>query len=197
MIDRRWLNMGILCVIHTMLTGCMMARSSTTERTAVEQALLSQAAEETIQSLDYGDYGQRVYFIKKDHFEAVDEKYILAVLNRELLRAGLREADREEEADLWVYPYVAHAGIDGSSFLIGIPEFPLIIPGMGSLTIPEMALFKYKSQIGRNRMGFYAKDPKNDGFVSSTGLESSQKYYNRWTILFLINFRTTDLKAPH
>ena len=176
--------------------GCTTSRVTTTERTAVEQALLSQSAEETLAHWDFRHAAGKRFAIEQEYFEGTDGKYLLAALQARLLEGGLRAAPEKGPADIAVYPRVAHAGVDESSVMIGIPEFPIAIPGVGTLAFPEMAFFKRHTQLGRNRMavcGVYTHDGSQ---AFATSAVSSQKRYVRWTLLFFLSFRTTNLAKP-
>ncbi len=191
-------SQSLICLALAMGTvGCVTQRSTTTERTAVEQALLSQAAEASIPQIAFSDVDGKQYFVKQDLFEATDGKYLLAVLNKHLVELGGMPADSEEEAEVLIYPAVAHAAVDDTSFLIGFPEIPLVIPGIGSVTVPELALFGYALQKGHNRMFLNVEHADDARPPSSTETVSGHKFYTRWRILFLISFRTTDLDPPH
>lgn len=190
-----WTLAGLLPAV-----GCMSGRSSTTLRTAVEQALLSQSAEASLEKMQFNSFAGKTGLIRKDYFCAVDCEYVMGALQRKLLTAGMALADNDKSsatADLIIYPSVAHASIDDSGILIGFPEIPLTIPGMGSMVIPETAFFKYGSQKGLNRMVVYAKDAKTKKMAFTTDIVSSQKYYDRWVLLFIFSFRKTDLLPPH
>ena len=189
----------MLCLLALMAlaSGCMTIRTTTTARTALEQALLSQAAEVSIQNLKFEGSAAKSFFIKKDYFNAVDGEYILGLLNRRLLEIGLPAANEEKEADLIIYPSIAHAGIDDSSFLIGLPAIPLCLPGAGGVTVPETAFFKHTSQRSSNRMFVVGKDAKSKKQLFASDTVTGQRYHERWTFFFVFNFTSTDLKETH
>ena len=189
-------KVGLLLGLGLAATACSTHSVTTTARTATEQALLSQAAEATVAELEVGDLRGKSFFVKPDHFEAFDGKYVLALLHRKLLAAGMLAADKEEEAQVLVYPAVANAAIDERAFMIGIPELPLAIPGVGALPLPELALFKREIQRGRNRMHVFGKHAESDALAFESPIVSKEKYFSRWKILFVISFRRTDLSEP-
>jgi hypothetical protein len=175
--------------------GCYTSRSTTTARTAVEQALLSQSAESTVADFQIpAELRGKSYFLVEDQFEAADGKYVIAQVHQKLLAAGLK-AGGKKTADVFVYPSVANAGIDDSKIFLGMPELPIPVPNVGTLSIPELALFKWDAQRGRNRMNAYGHHASGE-LAFQTATVSTQKYYTRWTLLFFIAFRTTDLAAP-
>jgi hypothetical protein len=183
-----------LCLAAPAL-GCYTSRSTTTARTAVEQALLSQSAESTLAGLEIPAALQgKSYFLVEDQFEATDGKWVVAQVHQKLLAAGLK-AGGKKTADVFVYPSVANAAIDDSRWFLGLPALPIPIPNVGAVTLPELALFKYDTQRGRNRMNVYGHHGSGElAFQTATG--STEKYFTRWTILLFIAFRTTDLAAP-
>ncbi len=184
----------MLLSITLLSLGCASYRTTTTPRTAVEQALLSQSAESTLERLAIPELAGKSFFVSPDLFEAIDGKYVLAQINQKLLAAG-GKAGGQKTADILVYPSVANAAIDDRSIFLGIPEFPFAIPGVGAITVPELALFKLATQRGRNRMNVYGH--YNTGELAfRTETASTERSYSRWIILFLITFRSTDLVAP-
>lgn len=201
------LPLGLILATLLLATGCMTGRTTTTNRSAIEQALLSQSAEASIEAMDFSSLAGKTYLLKKDYCSATDCEYLLGTLQRKLLRSGLAAADDEKSTktaanpantpDLIIYPSVAHAAVDDSSLLIGFPEIPMAIPGVGAFTIPETAFFKHGTQKGCNRMVVFGKDAKTKRLAFSTEVVSSQKHYDRWVLLFVFSFRDTDLKAPH
>ncbi len=175
--------------------SCTM-RSTTTARTAIEQALLSKAAERSISLMDFKSLAGKSFFLKEDKWDAVDGKYVVAQLREQLLASGLTAADKEENAELLVFPRNAAHGIDDSKFLIGIPKLPIPIPTVGTLETPELAIIGIERQRGRDRMGVEIEERKTGVLAKQTDLVSSQSRYDRWTILIFFGFKTTDLGKP-
>jgi hypothetical protein len=188
--------MMLVPALVLLLVGCSTTRSTTTARTAIEQALLSQTAKRVVDEMDFSTLAGKSFVLKEDKFEAVDGKYVLAALQEHLLESNLKVATNEDDADVVLFPRVAAAGLDDTSSFIGIPSLPLFIPGAGGVTIPELALFKHQRQQGRNRMGLHGQHCKNGELAISVPEIAHQCYYSRWTILFLFSFRTTDLEKP-
>lgn len=183
-------------VLALLLIGCSTTRSTTTARTAIEQALLSQTAKRVVDEMDFSTLAGKSFVMKEDKFDATDGKYVLAALQEQLLESKLKVAAKDDDADVLIYPRVAAAAIDDTTSFVGVPSLPLIIPGAGGVTIPELALYKLQRQYGRNRMGVHGQYTKTGELAVSVPEIAKQSYYSRWTILFLISFRTTDLEKP-
>ncbi|CAN5297123.1 hypothetical protein BH09SUM1_BH09SUM1_09280 [soil metagenome] len=179
------------------LGACATGRSTTTDRTAVEEALLSESAERALVKMS----GDRLFynrcFIEDSELKAPDKEYVLSALRLRMAKLGMHPVAKQEDADIIIYPRAGMAGIDDSGTLIGIPAIPLVVPGGGSVTTPELALFKRAKQIGRTKLGLYGIDAKSRFIAFDFDRQSGQAYYTRWTLLFIITFASTDLIDPY
>ena len=195
MIFNKYASAMIMIAALAAGTGCMTNRSTATPRTAIEEALLSQAAETAIDQLNLRLF-TGTYVIDKQDFVAIDAEYFLGYLNKKLIDAGARPATSDEIPDIRIFPTVANGAIDENSTMIGVPEFPVSLPGAGAITIPEAALFKIDKQKGRYRLFLRGQRLDREPRAFSTDIVTGEKYYDRWTLLFVISFRTTDLGKP-
>jgi hypothetical protein len=195
---RRSFHILALAALATLYTGCASTRNSTTQRTAVEMALISTALDNNLALLEANESlaGKSFYF-NDAQYQALDEEYALSAIRLHLLQQGLRETTKAEEADFEVRPRSAFLAIDDFKFFIGIPSIPIIVPGAGTITTPELALFKRDKQIGRSRLGLYAVSNEDGALVHDYGVRGAQSYLTNWVILFLIKFRNTDLPEPY
>lgn len=178
------------------LTACTMHRSTTTERTAIEQALLSASAEEAISRLETPVGEDRSVFIDRADFQSVDQGHVLSALSEHFVDSGFRLVSDRERAQLVVQPRSLYGGIDENELLVGIPELPIIVPGAGTLSIPELALFKRHTQRGRHGLASVVVRRKNGAMAFQQDPAFGDKYYKRWTILMFFSFRTTNLDRP-
>jgi hypothetical protein len=178
-------------------SGCVAkARVTHTERTAVEQALLAEAAESALSRLKWpAQLEGQTFRLDVEGLEKPDKHFLFASLERKLLIQGMLLAPKPEEADIAVTPRIPHVGTDHYVFFLGIPSIPLITLG-GSISTPELALFKRDMQTGRNRMGVHAFNVKTGKMVVDMPEQSSQRHYTQYTLLFFIHWRKTDLDEP-
>lgn len=181
-----------------LVSSCSTSRETTTARTAVEMALLSESAERVIAKFDdpMGLAGKS-FFMDLSEFKATDVEYLNSALRLRLLQMGMSEAKDKETADIVVFPRAGIHAIDDSKFLIGVPEIPVTVPGAGAISTPEIVLFRRIYQRSSSHFGAYAMDAKDSTLELDWGREWGTSFYTRWTILFLLNFRTTDLGAPY
>ncbi len=184
----------------------MTGRVSTTERTAVEQALLSQSAERTIDDFPQELEGNgRSFYLITDEFDRPDEAFILSELRHYLLSNGFHEvrcfSEKEnldeciKSADIIVEPRAATAAIDDSELLIGIPEWELNLGLVGTST-PEFALYKKTTQRGRNRMAIHGTDRETGELIFDIPFAHSETYYIRQKLFFIFAWRMTNLEGP-
>ncbi len=180
-----------------LLSACTTSKITTTTRSAVEMALLSQSAESALLQLR-GDLpaGSRFY-MDTSEFEASDEDFVLSTLRLELLRHGMLAVDEEEDAEIVVIPRAAISAIDEGSTLIGLPEFGIPVPGAGMFATPELALFKRHKQEAITRLGYYGINREDASLAFDKGTSAASNTYTRWTVLFVITFRTTNLSEPY
>jgi hypothetical protein len=186
-----------LLVVAVAFVGCSTSRTTTTARTAVEQALISQSAEFTLNKFDEADLAGRTFAFDDSQFEATDKGFASSALKLHVLKSGMREAGKADEAEVAVRPRAAISAIDDSSFLLGIPSLPIVIPGAGSVSIPEVALLGYNKQVGVSRMGMYAIDKADGALLHDYGIQASRAHYVRWRVFFFISFRHTNLEEPY
>ncbi len=187
---------GFACLLLALAaTGCSSFKTTTTARAATEQGLLSTAAERALAGQVAPEMPYKRVFMDVSEFKGVDSEFALSALRLRLVEQGYRVVAKEDEADLVVYPRSAVAGIDESTFLIGIPALPIPIPGAGVVTTPEIALFKRFKQIGLARLGAYAVDRDARNLVFDMKTSSGKAYHTRWVIL-LVGFNKTDMGEP-
>lgn len=193
----RTLSLLTTLLILAATVGCSTGKITTTERSAVEMALISESVSRTLTKLTGPTlYYQRAY-IDDSELEAPDKTFIVSSLRLHLGKMGMHVVDDKDQADVIIHPRAAIAAMDDSSFLLGIPEIPIPIPGSGTVHLPEVAFFKRNKQIGVNRMGLYGIDAKDNSLAFDMGNAASTAYYTRWSLLIFISFRTTDLSAPY
>ncbi|MCC5877665.1 MAG: hypothetical protein JJU11_15705 [Candidatus Sumerlaeia bacterium] len=185
-------------MVAAVISGCAMSRTTTTDRTAIEVALLTQTASEAIRSLPITstDMGSKSYVIKDDAVAAPEKAFILSELHDLLLGADALVLVGENEPDVTVEPRINFAHIDDDKFLIGIPAVPLPVPGAGTFNTPEIALFAMDTQKGRSRISLYGYESDTGKRVFNATATPSEHRFRRYRFLFFFSFRTTTLPDP-
>ena len=189
-----------LSAAFLLLQGCAaVTRVTTTERTAVEEALLTQSIERAIEALDVSGYAGMAFVIEDGLVEIPQSVFVHNTLRRHLLASGLIEAPTTPTTELRtinVTPVVSHLGIDDDRTFIGFPAIPLIIPLVGLVEVTEVALLRVDHQMGRSRIGIFAHDAETGALVFDTGTHPYQTHFKRWRVLIAFRFRTTNLERP-
>lgn len=185
-------------MVAAVISGCAMSRESTTDRTAIEVALLTQTASEAIRSIPVSsnDIGSKSYVIKDDAVAAPEKSFILSELNDLLLAADAHVLVGENEPDVTIEPRINFAHIDDDKFLVGIPAVPLPIPGAGTLSTPEIAFFSMNTQKGRSRVSLFGYESDTGKRVFSATATPSEHRFRRYRFLIFFTFRTTTLPDP-
>jgi hypothetical protein len=80
----------------------------------------------------------------------------------------------------------------GVTFFGMPPVQSVIIP----FALPELTLFKLQNQRAYTRLSLDIFETATGRLVRSTPWYVGSSYYNQYTILFFIYFRTTDLVLP-
>jgi hypothetical protein len=80
----------------------------------------------------------------------------------------------------------------GETFFGMPPVQSVILP----FALPELTLFKLQNQMAYMRCSFDIFESATGRHVRSTPWYVGSSYYNQYTILFFIYFRTTDLVLP-
>lgn len=199
-------NLIILVLLSLICSSCSVTRVSTSKRTAVEQALLTQTTKYAVNTLDLTTYKGKSFFIESndlqkincfsDYCESPDLPYLLSSLMDRLVTNGLLLSQTKEKADLIVYPRIDFALLDDSESLIGIPTIPIPVPTVGTVETPELAIFGNITQYGRVKFSVTGVERESGALSFSESTAASEKRYSRWVFLFFISWRTTNLDAP-
>lgn len=173
--------------------SCSTTRTTTTQRTAIEQALLTESLQASVERLDFRMVEQRVCEVSREGLEAVEQQYVLSSIDDKLLKSGARKANEENPAEITIEPQLNVSNIDDSGFLVGIPGLMVTILGT-RVELPELALYGVSTQTGRSRVSAYAIERESGSLLFSTEGSPERRTYQRWTVLFFLRFRSTNLK---
>jgi hypothetical protein len=176
-------------------TGCTTWDTSTTARTAIEQLLLSTAADRALNQGCLAS-GDRKIFLDTQYLEAYDKQYVISAV-RERLGAKGTLVSKQEDAEVLVEVRSGGLAIDKSDFLFGMPSMPLPIPlvdGGPVIKTPELPLFKMTTRRSRAKLAMFATDMKTHKQVGATGILYGEAYHSGW-VIFFVPFSTSDLWA--
>ena len=186
------LTTGLL--LSYMLTGCSAPWTTNTQRSAIEQLLLSDVIERGIAAADFHPYAGKKVFLDSTYLEPqTDKAYLLGVLAMKLAQDGLILTGEEKEADLLIQPLCGVLATDYDKILIGTPSLPVPVPDSSiSLVIPEIALFQKYDRYGYGRFSFNILEARTRIPVTRLSGVTTQATYTDWIVL-LIPFSTTNI----
>src|SRR5579872_2066133 len=187
---RIWVVMMMLAML---LTGCTLERKTEPQRTATEEMLISSAADRAVDGLKLDVKGKKV-FVDASDYKGLDPEYTVAAVHEWVLKDGAMLVGDRKAADLVVEMRNGAQSIDQHEFLIGIPSFNLPIPLTGNaLTIPEIALYSKKQDIGVSKLVVVAYDSRGD-YDASSGPVYGFAHKRRYKVLLFIGWSNQDFR---
>jgi hypothetical protein len=165
---------ALLLFVGTLATGvagCGTTRVTSTQRTATEQLLISNAVDGSVSLLDFRVLAGKPVFFDAQYVGAGPEQgYLVSSLRQHLLACGcLLQEDRAKAT----YVVEARAGCIGTNLnqvLIGVPQMnlPTVLPGQPSL-IPEIPFAKKTDQTGVAKIAVFAFNRRTGQSVWQSG----------------------------
>ncbi len=194
MAQRRQSSMRVFVAIVgvILVSACSSARETTPQRSAMEQMLISSAAERAANRLDFQIPQDSKVFVDSSNLEGYDAKYAIAAVRDRVLRQGGRLVADRATADTIVEPRAGALSIDEYSTLFGIPSMELPIPLAGPLKTPELALFKKHEFRGVANFASSSHDAKTGALIQSISPVLATSHKTRW-VVFFISWTTEDM----
>jgi len=167
-------------------------------RTATEELLVSTAVDHAVEQIRLPLPPDSKVFVDTQYFDTdgvVQPKYTIAAVHDQLLRQGAHLVGERKDADVVVEMRSGAQSIDYSTFLVGIPSFPLPIPFTGTLTFPEIAFFKISRQTGVSKLALTGYSQKEGALTASTGPQYGESQRKAVMILF-VSWTDSNLLPP-
>ncbi len=188
------------------LAGCTTERVTEPTQTATEQLLVSTAVDRAVDTLNAPLKPGAKVFLDPQFFDASDvnvilPKYTVGAVRDWLLKHGAHLVDDRKTAEVIVELRNGAQSIDHKSLLVGIPSIPVPIPLAGTITTPELALFKRDRQNGISKIAITAYDARDGGLTASSGAHYGRSEKTGWTVLLAFSWDTQnimpeDIHAP-
>ncbi len=190
---------SLVAAALTVAAGCMSYRESNTTRTPEEQILLSKAVDYALADAVPSSVTGRRVFLDATNIDCVDKAYVADAVRQGLASQGARLVDKAAEADTVVTARVGMLATQSGTSLLGLPTIKLpALLANGSLETPEIALFKRATQEGLSKISVTVYDNDTKELLDKRE-GAARTQIDRWSILFLVNFRRTnvpELKIP-
>jgi hypothetical protein len=148
---------------------------TSTQRTATEQLLVSNAVDQSVSQLDFRALaGKPVYFDAQYLGPGADHGYVVSSLRQHLLACGCLLQEDRARATYVVEARSGGIGTDLHEVLLGVPQMnvPSLVPGQPSL-IPEIPLAKKTDQKGVAKIAVFAYNRRTGRPVWQSGVVQS------------------------
>lgn len=182
----------ILSAIVIVSVGCTTSRTSDTARTGLEQLLISNAIDQTLDKTGLPPVDGRSVFIEEKYLDSVDKGYIVAKTRQKLLRQGALLVDKKEDSEITVELSSGGVGTDNVNSYIGSPG--LTVPGL-PVELPEVRLYEKNSQFGTAKIGVVAYATGNGRLIYDGGTPLARANDSKWSLLGIGPFEQGTVRS--
>ncbi|MCF6158467.1 MAG: hypothetical protein E3K32_07815 [wastewater metagenome] len=174
--------------------GCMgTPRVTDPARTAVEQLLISTAADRALAQVEFAKLEGKKVFLDSSGLTGADTAYVNGILSVLLGKHGALIAGDRSEADMIAVINSGSFSIDRSDSFFGIPSIAIPIPLTGTFNTPEIGLFKTIKQTGVAKFVINVYEIPTGKQILAVGPVSGETFYNYHRMFFLFQYRKTDI----
>lgn len=173
--------------------GCVSTRQSEPKRTAIEQLLLSQAADNALGEMDVTSLAGKKVYLDEKYFESEDKQYVLGSVRELIVAGGGLLQNTADTAEIIVEARSGALSIDSGKTLVGLPEMPFPIPFAGSLVTPELPFYKADRQFSVAKIALFAYDAKSREHLLSTGPAVGYSHHHYKRLIGFIKWTATGL----
>ena len=172
-------------------TGCVTRSFTNTDRTALEQLLLSGAVDNALEELYIPHMDGKKTYIDFTNLNSYDAEYVKVAVRVRFVEIGAHLVECAEQADYVVEIASGALGTEYKSSILGIPSIP--IPG-SPVALPEMALAQSVEQTGIAKLlvlvrssdklittgHYYGKVDRDEIFLLCFRWQPKDDIRNRW-----------------
>lgn len=182
----------ILATLLAAFCGCNSTRITDTSRTGVEQLLISNAVDKSLDKVDFSGLAGRAVYVDEKYLESVDKKYIVGAIRQRAFGVGCRLVEKPDEADIIVEVNSGAIGTDRSEGFLGIPA--IAAPGPLPVQFPELKVFSQSTQYATAKLGLVAYDVQTKRALSVGDLARARASNSNWFVLGLGPLSTGSLR---
>ena len=185
---------GAVALAVLLSAGCGSVRETLPARSAMEQLLMSTAADRAVEQLVVGSFADRAVYLDPTNLDCQDKAYVLQRVKSALRAGGARIVDGRDDAEIVLEAASGALSINRREFLFGLPAvpFPLQIGGE-PVKLPEVPLWKLITYRGRAKLLFSAVDVCTDETVAGIDTCHGKARDSYWWLLVVGPMRHTDL----
>jgi hypothetical protein len=189
--SNRLFNTVAILAAAFLFSGCTTTRTTDTARTGMEQLLISNAIDQTLDKVALPQVAGRKVFVDDKYLEAVDKGYILGSLRQKLMSAGAHVVDAKEGSDLTMEIFSGGVGTDNVESYLGVPG--LTVPGM-PVEIPEVRVYEKKSQFGTAKLGMVAYATTTGDLLYDNGKTLARADDSNWSVMGIGPFQEGSVR---
>lgn len=172
-------------------SGCTTTRTSDTARTGMEQLLISNAVDQTLDKTALPQVQGKKVYLDAQYLDSVDKGYIVGSLRQRLLSSGASLVDAKEGSDITVEVVSGGVGTDNVETYLGVPG--LAIPGL-PIEVPEVRMYEKSSQFGTAKLGVVAYATESGEMVFDGGRSLARADESRWSVMGIGPFREGSVR---
>lgn len=189
---RRVFVVGIVAFAAFAFTGCGTMRETLPGRSAMEQLLISSAADKAIASLPVSNFEGKAVFLDFASLDAYDKPYVTQRIRDRVLSSGASVLPEKEGAEVVLEVASGGLSFNKRDFLFGVPGVS-IPTGEGSLSTPELPIFKALFYRGKAKLVFTAIDPAANKELWQVPVCYGKSHQSLWWFLLFGPFVSNDL----
>lgn len=188
---KRIILMSLLPLIAVCSAGCGSRTFTNTDRTAIEQLLLSGAVDDALDKFDIPQVAGKSTYLDFTNLKCYDVDYVKAAIRARFAQIGAALAEDANSAEYVAEISTGAFGTEYKSFLVGIPSIPM--PGSPT-PLPELALARKIEQTGIVKLlvfihskgkfiasdHYYGKIERDESFVLWFRTQPKDQIRERW-----------------
>jgi hypothetical protein len=183
----------LLATASAILNGCVQTRITEPKRSAVEQLLISTAADRALDHVDFSILAGRKVFVDSANFESHDKPYAISSIREAVNEAGGLLVSDFNTAEVVLEPRSGALSTDSSSSVVGVPSTPLPIPMAGTFVTPEVSVFKSQKQLSVAKIALFSYERESGKHLQSTGPLVGHARHNYYTFLGFFKYTSTTI----
>lgn len=188
-------RLPLIAFTALLAAGCVQTRVTEPKRAAVEQLLLSTAADRALEQADFVLFNGRKVYVDERYFESYDEEYVIGTIRNRISESGGLLVAELADAEVIVEPRSGALSTDAAESIIGLPSMPVPVPFAGTVTSPEVALYKSQKQFATAKIALFAYYKDSRVHLHSTGDLYGEAKHNYYTFLGFFKYTSSTLPS--
>ena len=177
-----------------LMAGCGSVRETLPGRSAMEQMLISTAADRAVGELPTQIFQGKAVFLDTTNLDCTDKAYVIQRMRAALRQCGANLTDAKDQADLFLEAGSGTLSLNKRDMMFGIPSLPLPFAGE-TLKLPELPLWKLITYDGRAKFLFSLVDAKTGQMAADIPLCYGSARETYWWCLIVGPVKNSDLPA--